>query len=53
MSDQVLTSSVEWLGGPEDVDVLVCGPLGMPESVQGRCVSVGIDADRVRYEKWW
>ena len=35
MSDQVLTSSVEWLGGPEDVDVLVCGPPGMPESVQG------------------
>ena len=53
VSDELLTSSVEWLGGPEDVDVLVCGPPGMPESVQSRCVNVGISADRVRYEKWW
>ena len=45
MSDQVLTSSAGWLGGPVDADMLVCGPPGMPESVQGRCVSVGMDVD--------
>ena len=50
-----LGSSAEWIGDGrvDGVDVLVCGPQGMPETIQNQCVNVGIKADNVRFEKWW
>ena len=42
------------LGGDEEPAIaFVCGPKGMPEAMVDECGACGIQAERVRFEKWW